>query len=728
MAAPAPPKRKAAVVPVQAADAAEEDVVTITPLGAGQEVGRSCIILSYRGKNVMLDCGIHPGYSGMASLPYLDEVDLSTVDVMLVTHFHLDHCAAVPYVVGHTNFRGRIFMTHPTKAIFHTLLQDFVEVAKGSSDEALFTRDDLEAAMEKVEVINFRQTLDLGNGIIITPYAAGHVLGACMFMVNIEGMRCLYTGDYSRKADRHLPGADTPDEPPNIVIVESTYGVASHSAREEREQRFVEMVRTVVERGGRVLLPVVALGRAQELLLILNDYWEAHPEIHNVPIYQASGLARRALSVYQTYIEMMNDDIKEAFEAEHRNPFLFSRIKHLSSAHFDDVGACVVMATPSMLQSGVSRELLEAWCEDKRNGVIIADFAVQGTMAREILAEPSEIMSKSGLKKPLRMTVEAISFSAHADYPQTSGFMDELRPPHIVLVHGEATEMGRLKRALEQGAVTAEIERQVHTPRNGQPLELVCKARRVAQVVGQMAAKVPEDGKPLRGVMVQRGNDFKLMHPDDLVSYTGIRTGSVTQRQALAIAQPFAAIRLSLEAMFEGVHALRVGSRSPPPSGGEEAAEEEAKISVGETLTVTHKPAKGGASAYVIMEWQGGAAGDMVADAVIAVLLKLSREPDGLAAATDAHSEALLKADEDEISRAELAMLAIMMRAQFGNAEADEDLGLVKLDVDGSQVVVDHVMGKVECEDEGLRKRVDKARSRMLEAMRPCGYTDEDGA
>lgn len=71
----------------------------------------------------MFDCGIHPGYSGMASLPYLDEIDLSTVDIMLITHFHLDHCCAVPYVVGNTTFRGRIFMTHPTKAIYHTLLQ-----------------------------------------------------------------------------------------------------------------------------------------------------------------------------------------------------------------------------------------------------------------------------------------------------------------------------------------------------------------------------------------------------------------------------------------------------------------------------------------------------------------------------------------------------------------------------------------------------------------------------
>lgn len=101
------------------------------PLGAGQEVGRSCIIVRYGGKTVMLDCGVHPGFYGLASLPFFDEVDLSEVDVMLVTHFHLDHCAAVPYVTGHTPFRGRVLMTHATKAIVHTLLKDFVKVSRG---------------------------------------------------------------------------------------------------------------------------------------------------------------------------------------------------------------------------------------------------------------------------------------------------------------------------------------------------------------------------------------------------------------------------------------------------------------------------------------------------------------------------------------------------------------------------------------------------------------------
>lgn len=103
----------------------------VLPLGAGQEVGRSCIIVRYGGKTVMLDCGVHPGFYGLASLPFFDEVDLSEVDVMLVTHFHLDHCAAVPYVTGHTPFRGRVLMTHATKAIVHTLLRDFVKVSRG---------------------------------------------------------------------------------------------------------------------------------------------------------------------------------------------------------------------------------------------------------------------------------------------------------------------------------------------------------------------------------------------------------------------------------------------------------------------------------------------------------------------------------------------------------------------------------------------------------------------
>lgn len=134
-----------------------DDLLEIIPLGAGSEVGRSCVLAKYKGKSVMFDCGVHPGYAGIASLPYFDEVDLSTVDCLLVTHFHLDHCAAVPFLVGHTNFRGRILMTHPTKAIFSMLMTDFVKLNKQSDSEALFSDKDVKTCMERIEVIDFHQ-------------------------------------------------------------------------------------------------------------------------------------------------------------------------------------------------------------------------------------------------------------------------------------------------------------------------------------------------------------------------------------------------------------------------------------------------------------------------------------------------------------------------------------------------------------------------------------------
>lgn len=135
-------------------------------------------------------------------------------------------------------------------------------------------------------------------------------------------------------------------------------------------------MREIVAQGGRCLIPVVALGRAQELLLILEDCWARHPELRGVPVYQTSGIATKSLGVYQSYIEMMNEAIQDAFQQ--RNPFDFQHVRHTRGFRADsEIGPCVVLATPSMLQTGLSRELFEAWCEDPRNGVIIADFAVQ---------------------------------------------------------------------------------------------------------------------------------------------------------------------------------------------------------------------------------------------------------------------------------------------------------------------------------------------------------------
>ena len=164
--------------------------------------------------------------------------------------------------------------------------------------------------------------------------------------------KVLYTGDYSREEDRHLMAAERPPGlTPDVMICESTYGVQSNEPRPAREARFTGLIHEVVQRGGRCLIPAFALGRAQELLLILDEYWQAHPELHSVPIYYASSLAKKCMAVYQTYVNMMNARIRKQFATS--NPFIFKHISNLKSVEqFDDAGACVMLASPAMLQVG----------------------------------------------------------------------------------------------------------------------------------------------------------------------------------------------------------------------------------------------------------------------------------------------------------------------------------------------------------------------------------------
>lgn len=146
-----------------------------------------------------------------------------------------------------------------------------------------------------------------------------------MYLIDIAGLKILYTGDYSREEDRHLVKAEIPPTRPDVLIVESTYGVQSLEGREEKELRFTSLVHSIIRRGGHVLLPAFALGRAQELLLILDEYWKKHPDLHNVPIYYASSLARKCMAVYQTYIHTMNANIRSRF-AKRDNPFVFKYV------------------------------------------------------------------------------------------------------------------------------------------------------------------------------------------------------------------------------------------------------------------------------------------------------------------------------------------------------------------------------------------------------------------
>ena len=549
-----------------------EDVMRMTPLGSGQEVGRSCHLLEFRGTTILLDCGIHPGYDGLNGLPYFDRLEPENVDVLLITHFHLDHAASLPHFTERTGFKGRIFMTHPTKAVTRLLLGDYLrlmmmkkssgpkpDASDGNPDsDVLYTEAELQSCVDKIELIDYHQTISLNRGLKFYALNAGHVLGAAMFFIEIGGRTVLYTGDYSMEEDRHLMAAEVPHTKPDVLIVEATYGVQVHKSRVEREAIFTGTVETVVSRGGRCLIPVFALGRAQELLLILDEHWKNNPHLHHIPIWHASKMASRALRVYQTYANMMNARIRAQMDIG--NPFHFTHIQNLKSIDvnsFDDRGPSVVFASPGMLQSGVSRQLFDRWATDPKNGCLIAGYAVENTLAKEIMNSPKEVVTLEGRRQPLNAEVVYVSFSAHVDFMQNRDFMTRVDPKHIILVHGQKDQMGQLKNALMmQHRRLPESKRPTVTmPPNLQEVKLKFSRRRSAKVMGSLAdrEKEPQEGEGVEGILVTQNFNSKILSKEDLPTYTPLRLGSVKSKLHVPFSGSVLTLRLFLNEMFSGV-------------------------------------------------------------------------------------------------------------------------------------------------------------------------------
>ncbi|KAE8367287.1 beta-lactamase-like protein [Aspergillus caelatus] len=697
-------------------------------LGGGNEVGRSCHIIQYKGKTVMLDAGMHPAKEGFSALPFFDEFDLSTVDILLISHFHVDHSSALPYVLSKTNFKGRVFMTHATKAIYKWLIQDNVRVSNtaSSSDQrtTLYTEHDHLSTLPLIETIDFNTTHTI-NSIRITPFPAGHVLGAAMFLVSIAGLNILFTGDYSREEDRHLIPAEVPKGIKiDVLITESTFGISSNPPRLEREAALMKSITGVLNRGGRVLMPVFALGRAQELLLILDEYWEKHPELQKVPIYYIGNTARRCMVVYQTYIGAMNDNIKRLFrqrmaEAEasgdksvSAGPWDFRFVRSLRSLErFDDVGGCVMLASPGMLQTGTSRELLERWAPNERNGVVMTGYSVEGTMAKQLLNEPEQIpavMSRAatGLARrggndeeqkvmiPRRCTVDEISFAAHVDGVENRNFIEEVSAPVVILVHGEKHQMMRLKSKLLSLNAEKTVKVKVYTPANCEEVRIPFKKDKIAKVVGKLAQIAPpseqDDGHLMAGVLVQNGFNLSLMAPDDLREYAGLTTTTITCKQHITLSSAsMDLIKWALEGTFGAIEEIgpktdvkeenvegKQGSKEVSKMK-EEAADEEIPIEneqaylVMGCVVIRYFPR----TREVELEWEGNMMNDGVADAVMAVLLTVESSPASVKQSAKQkhhhhhhHDTLELPNPHSQLGPEErFARLLMMLEAQFGS-------------------------------------------------------------
>ncbi|XP_064611090.1 integrator complex subunit 11-like isoform X2 [Liolophura sinensis] len=400
----------------------------------------------------MLDCGMHMGYNDERRFPdfsYITKNGSLTehLDCVIISHFHLDHCGALPFMSEMVGYDGPIYMTHPTKAICPILLEDFRKIMVDRKGELnFFTSEMIKTCMKKAVAVNLHQTIQVDDEMEIKAYYAGHVLGAAMFYIRVGQQSVVYTGDYNMTPDRHLGSAWIDKCRPDLLITESTYATTIRDSKRCRERDFLKKVHDCVEKGGKVLIPVFALGRAQELCILLESYWERMNL--KVPIYFSLGLTEKANHYYKLFITWTSQKIKKTFVQ--RNMFEFNHIRAFDKAYIDNPGPMVVFATPGMLHAGLSLQIFKKWAPNENNMVIMPGYCVAGTIGHKILNGMRRLEMENKQTLEVKLSVQYMSFSAHADAKGIMQLISQCEPRNVLLVHGEAAKMDFLKTKIQQ--------------------------------------------------------------------------------------------------------------------------------------------------------------------------------------------------------------------------------------------------------------------------------------
>jgi integrator complex subunit 11 len=424
------------------------------------------------GKNIMLDCGMHMGFNDERRFPdfsYITDSGRSLtehLDCVIISHFHLDHCGALPYFSEMCGYDGPIFMTHPTKAICPILLEDYRKITVDRKGEQnFFTSQMIKDCMKKVVTVNLHQAVKVDPDLEIKAYYAGHVLGAAMFQVKVHHQSIVYTGDYNMTPDRHLGSAWIDKCRPDLLITESTYATTIRDSKRCRERDFLKKISECMDRDGKVLIPVFALGRAQELCILLETYWERMNLLY--PIYFSAGLTEKANHYYKLFISWTNQNIKNTFVQ--RNMFDFKHIKPFDRSYIDNPGPMVVFATPGMLHAGLSLQIFKKWAEDDNNMLIMPGYCVAGTVGHKILSGHKKIEIDKKMVT-VRLSVQYMSFSAHADAKGIMQLIRQADPANVMLVHGEAAKMDFLRQKIMQ-----EFGVHCFMPANGEMVSIATK-------------------------------------------------------------------------------------------------------------------------------------------------------------------------------------------------------------------------------------------------------------
>ncbi|EIJ82205.1 RNA-metabolising metallo-beta-lactamase [Bacillus methanolicus PB1] len=415
----------------------------VSILGGGSEVGASCLHINMADTNILVDAGMR--MHGEELLPALGMLDtLRKPDVILVTHAHADHIGALPIV--HSLFPDvPMYATPPTADLMKMMMKDSLKILEQRSRETNtlvpYTEEQVNSLLESLLLFPESGSLRVGN-VKITSYRAGHILGAVMFLFEGEGERLLITGDLSFKAGRTIPGAQVPhDIQPDVVIMESTYGNRAHTDRNTEERRLAEHVSEVIAGGGFALIPAFALGRAQEVLLILQDYMEKGL-ITEFPIY-VDGLVTPISRIYNQYPHFLKGPVAHRIRKNGDVFLTEGRCKAVEPKERNEVlngkPGCIV-ASSGMLTGGASSWYAERLISDERNAIFITGYQDEESPGRKLLNVADGLENElelNGTSYQVKCRVGKYGLSAHADANEMNRFIQTLNPTYTLLVHGD---------------------------------------------------------------------------------------------------------------------------------------------------------------------------------------------------------------------------------------------------------------------------------------------------
>ncbi|MCK5449390.1 beta-CASP ribonuclease aCPSF1 [Candidatus Pacearchaeota archaeon] len=429
-----------------------EEWVRITALGGGRQVGRSCFLLQTPISKILIDCGVDVSSSDKNKYPYLEvpEFDLSIIDAVIVSHAHLDHSGLVPYLYR-MGYKGPVYMTAPTRDISALMALDFIGVAYKQAVAPLFKSTDIRNMVKHSISLNYCEVTDITPDVRITLYNAGHTLGSAMIHFNIgNGLHnYVYSGDIKFGKSRSLEAATSYFPRIETLQLESTYGGkdCNYPPRKESEDELINFVNEVISSGGKVLLPELGTGHAQEKMLILEDAMKTG-RISKVPIY-IDGMIWDINAIHTAYPDFLSASVRNQIFQDN-NPFISDVFKRVGSQHerkeVIEGGPCIVIATSGMLVGGASVEYLKNFAENENNLLILSCYQGPGSVGRQLQegAKMVKIEDNGSMKTiNVNMKVELINgLSPHSGRNELMNYIRNMnpKPKRIIVNHGEISK------------------------------------------------------------------------------------------------------------------------------------------------------------------------------------------------------------------------------------------------------------------------------------------------